>query len=123
VFGGKPALVGADKSVAGLAPFNGFVVPGAVVLIFSQALGNRVQPVCETAAMEIAHAYGLDHELTCKDPMGYLGGCGARWFRDQDFKCGEHKARMCADGLPTQNSVRRLGAALGFKKGKPAAGH
>jgi hypothetical protein len=118
VFGGKPSLLGADKKVAGLAPFNGGIVPDAVVLVFTQALGNRAQSVCEVAAMEIAHVYGLDHELTCKDPMGYKTGCGARWFRDEDFPCGEQAARECADGHLMQNSVQRLGAALGFKDGR-----
>jgi hypothetical protein len=66
--------------------------------------------------MEIAHTYGLDHEHTCKDPMGYLGGCGARWFQDQELRCGEHEARDCADGKPTQNSVARLRAVLGRRR-------
>jgi hypothetical protein len=117
VFGGKPSLVGADRKVAGLAPYNGDVIPDAVVMIFSHALGDDARIVCETAAMEIAHAYGLDHEYTCRDPMGYLDGCGARWFRDQAFRCGEHKARDCKDGSPTQNSVAKLGAVLGFRDG------
>jgi hypothetical protein len=115
VFGGRPTLLGADKHVAGLAPYNGLVIPDAVVLIFSAAVNNQARIVCETAAMEIAHAYGLDHEFTCKDPMGYLEGCGPRSFRDEAFPCGEKVARPCKDGSATQNSVQRLAAALGWK--------
>jgi hypothetical protein len=47
--------------------------------------------------------------------MGYLGGCGARFFQDKDYRCGEQKPRDCLGGAPTQNSVRRLGAMLGYR--------
>jgi hypothetical protein len=116
VFGGQPALLKAGKRVGGLAPFNSEAIEDPVVFIFSRALGEQTRAVCETAAMEIAHTYGLDHEHTCKDPMGYLGGCGARWFQDAEFVCGEHEKRACADGKPTQNSVARLMAVLGPRK-------
>ena len=116
VFGGAPKLLKAGKRVGGLAPFNSETIEDPVVFVFSRALSEQLRPVCETAAMEIAHTYGLDHEHTCKDPMGYLGGCGARWFQDKEYPCGEHKARACADGKPTQNSVARLTSVLGSRR-------
>jgi hypothetical protein len=114
--GGKPALVGSPARTGGLAPMiPGVVVEDPVVFVFSDALGNRVQPMCETAAMEIAHTFGLDHEYLCKDPMSYLGNCGNKTFQDKAARCGESKARVCADGLPTQNSVARLTEVLGAR--------
>ncbi len=112
--GGKPSLLGYSSRTTGLAPYAaGIVIEDPVVLVFADALGNRVRPMCETAAMEIAHAYGLDHEYLCKDPMSYLTGCGKKTFQNKDARCGEHKARDCGDGQPTQNSMRRLREVLG----------
>jgi hypothetical protein len=107
--GGKPALVGHPARTGGLAPLvPGVFIEDPVVFVFSDALKNQLQPMCETTAMEVAHAYGLDHEFLCKDPMSYLGGCGKKTFQDKESPCGEQKARVCADGRPTQNSVARL---------------
>jgi hypothetical protein len=116
VVGGTPSLVGFPKAIGGLAPYGGEPVPDAVVLVFSRALGERTRPICETAAMEIAHAYGLDHNMICKDPMSYLTGCGKKTFQDKAAPCGEKKARPCGDGSTMQNSFRRLLAVLGPKK-------
>jgi hypothetical protein len=113
VVGGTPSSVGFPKRTAGLAPYNGKPVEDAVVLIFSHTLEEQARPMCETAAMEIAHAYGLDHEHLCPDPMTYLEGCGAKRFRDEEAPCGEKKVRPCGDGRATQNSYRRLLEALG----------
>ncbi len=113
VFGGTPTLLGFGKNIGGLAPYSGEPVPDAVVLVFTRALGERVRPICETAAMEIAHTYGLDHVYLCKDPMSYLTGCGNKSFQDKPARCGERKARDCGDGQPTQNSHARLLSVLG----------
>jgi hypothetical protein len=111
--GGKPALVGHPARTGGLAPLvPGVFIEDPVVFVFSDALRNQLQSMCETTAMEVAHAYGLDHEFLCKDPMSYLSGCGKKTFQDKESPCGEQKARACADGRPTQNSVARLLAVL-----------
>ena len=125
VFGGTPSLLKAEKRVGGLAPFNGEPIEDPVVFIFTRGLKEQTRAICETAAMEVAHTYGLDHEYTCKDPMGYLGGCGARWFQEKAYPCGEHKARACADGKPTQSSVARLLSVLGARQtsANAAGGH
>jgi hypothetical protein len=118
VVGGKPSDIGMKDShhVSGLAPFNGSVIPRAVVFGFSATTNNDVRQTCETIAMEVAHAYGLDHEYLCKDVMTYLSGCGAKSFVDQDAPCGESKKRTCEGGGKTQNSYRRLIEVLGAKR-------
>ena len=118
VIGGKPADIGVTDGhhVSGLAPFNGSVIPRAVVFGFSATVGNDPRAVCETVAMEVAHAYGLDHEYLCKDVMTYLRGCGAKTFVDADAPCGESKKRACEGGAATQNSFRRLVEVLGARR-------
>jgi hypothetical protein len=114
VVGGKPADIGAkNKRISGLAPFSGGLIPRAVVFAFAATQGHKPQPVCETIAMEVAHAYGLDHQYLCSDVMSYLRPCGKRSFVDKDARCGEEKARPCAGGAAIQNSHRRLLAVLG----------
>jgi hypothetical protein len=118
VVGGKPTDIGMKNShhVSGLAPFNGEVIPRAIVFAFSATSNNDVRGTCETIAMEVAHAYGLDHEYLCKDVMTYLNGCGTKSFVDADAPCGESKKRSCEGGAPTQNSYRRLVQVLGAAK-------
>jgi hypothetical protein len=113
--GGKPADIGMKDGhhVAGLAPFHGGVIPRAIVFAFAATNKNDVQATCETIGMEVAHAYGLDHEYLCKDVMTYLGNCGKKTFVDADAPCGESKKRACEGGAPTQNSYRRLVQVLG----------
>lgn len=115
--GGVPRDIGIkNHDITGLAPFNGGVIPRAVVYAFAARSGNDVRAVCETVAMEVAHAYGLDHEYLCKDNMTYLPRCGSRSFVDADAPCGEAKKRPCEGGATTQNSYRRLAAVLGARQ-------
>jgi hypothetical protein len=116
--GGKPADIGMKDGhhVAGLAPFHGGVIPRAVVFAFAATTRNDVQATCETIGMEVAHAYGLDHEYLCKDVMTYLQSCGKKTFVNADAACGEAKKRACEGGAPTQNSYRRLADVLGVSK-------
>jgi hypothetical protein len=117
VVGGTPVDIGIKGShhVSGLAPFNGAVIPRAIVFGFSGTTKNDVRQTCETIAMEVAHAYGLDHEFLCKDVMTYLTGCGPKSFVDADAPCGESKKRTCEGGGKTQNSYRRLVDVLGAR--------
>jgi hypothetical protein len=122
--GGRPQDLGAAEGAhagdehghshaTGLAPFNGEAIADAIVFVFSRTLREETRATCETAAMEIAHAYGLDHARSCKDLMTYMRPCGARSFTDQAIPCGEHEERPCKGGAPTQNSHRSLLTALG----------
>jgi hypothetical protein len=113
VVGGRPKDVGHPHRVGGLAPFNGDVVPGAVVFAFADELRNNTRATCEVIAMEVGHAFGLDHEYACPDVMTYLQGCGQKAFRDLDAKCGESAPRTCHGGAGTQNSFRHLMEVLG----------
>jgi MYXO-CTERM domain-containing protein len=73
--------------------------------------------ICEIMAQEIAHSYGLDHELLASDPMTYLPYVGNRRFRDETAACGEKAARPCGINGNTcranQNSVALLRERLG----------
>lgn len=78
-------------------------------MVFSRAMKEPTRTVCETAAMEIAHAYRLDHARDCRDLMTYLPRCNARrTFVDQSVPCGEHENRVCGNGKPQQNSHATL---------------
>ena len=115
VVGGRPRDVGHPHRVGGLAPFNGDVVPSAVVFAFADELRNSTRATCEVIAMEVAHAFGLDHAHACPDVMTYLQGCGKKAFRDFEAPCGESKPRPCHGGAATQNSYRRLIEVLGAR--------
>jgi hypothetical protein len=119
-FGGTPGQVGLPNGVGGVAPIDNFscnIIPRAVVYIFSDVLGGSAQLNCEVAAQEIAHAFSLDHEFLCQDPMTYLSGCGDKTFQDTNAQCGEFEPRQCNCGRGAQNSVAimldKLGAAGG----------
>jgi hypothetical protein len=115
--GGKPIDIGVTNDrVSGLAPFNGNVIPRAVVFAFSAASQHDVTTTCDTIGMEVAHAYGLDHAYLCKDVMTYLKPCGKKRFVDADVPCGENKKRTCEGGKPTQNSYRQLLEILGARR-------
>jgi MYXO-CTERM domain-containing protein len=120
-FGGTPGQLGLPNGVGGVAPIDNFscrIIPRAVVYIFSDVLGNSTQLNCEVAAQEIAHAFSLDHELLCQDPMTYLSGCGAKTFQDIDAQCGEFEPRQCNCGRARHNSVQLMLQKLG-----PAGGN
>jgi hypothetical protein len=84
------------------------VVENAIVMIFTAPIGGDTQFICETAAMEIAHAFALDHEYLCQDPMTYLDNCGPKTFQDKTVQCGEFSPRACPCNKATQNSVQML---------------
>jgi MYXO-CTERM domain-containing protein len=120
VFGGTPTHLGMGPRVAGVAPFSSSCRPiqNAIVFAFTEILPDDPQIVCEVMAQEIAHAFGLDHELLPADPMTYLPFSDARSFQDEHAECGESSARPCGvPGYPacraTQNSVAVLYEQLG----------
>jgi MYXO-CTERM domain-containing protein len=120
VVGGYPQQIGLPNGVGGVAPIDTFscnIISDAIVYIFSGALPNNAQLLCEIAAQEIAHALSLDHELLCEDPLTYLDGCGDKSFQDINAQCGEYSARQCDCGRPSQNSVQILYDKLGPSDG------
>lgn len=113
VVGGTPDQAGMPNGVGGVAPFSCGLIPSGVVYAFSDVYGNDFQGVCETVAQEVAHAFGLDHEFLCEDPMTYLGGCGAKSFQDVYAECGEFEPRACQCEGTSQNSVQSMLQSLG----------
>ncbi|MCK6546223.1 Ig-like domain-containing protein [Myxococcota bacterium] len=122
VIGGRPGQLGLPNGVGGVAPIDSFncsIIPNAIVFTFAEVVGNAPQESCEIAAQEIAHAFSLDHEYYCPDPMTYLSGCGDKTFRDYDAQCGEYSPRACNCNRARQNSVQTLIQKLGTNTGQP----
>ncbi|HEY5922493.1 MAG TPA: Ig-like domain-containing protein [Kofleriaceae bacterium] len=119
VFGGSPTQVGMPNNVAGVSPFtlDCVVIENSVVFTFTGAFTFTPREACEIMAQEVAHSYGLDHELLAADPMTYLPYTGNRSFQDTAAQCGESTARVCGINgstcRQTQNSVALLRERLG----------
>ena len=119
VFGGHPADVGLPENVAGISPFTTdcSTIESSVVFTFTDVLPDDARLMCEVMAQEIAHSYGLDHQMLAADPMSYLDHDGDRTFQDEPSFCGEFELRTCGIGgntcRATQNSVALLSERLG----------
>lgn len=118
MFGGKPSDIFDDPNgdydnTIGLAPFDCGEIPNAIVYVFNQ--GADVNKNCWTAAQEIAHAFGLEHEFLQKDPLTYLDGDLPKRFRDVSAPCGEYASGTpaCRCGSQMQNSYRDILALFG----------
>ncbi|HSD88081.1 MAG TPA: Ig-like domain-containing protein [Kofleriaceae bacterium] len=120
VFGGSPQNVGMQSGVGGVSPFTDDcgIIENSIVFTFTNVFPDDAQTVCEVMAQEIAHSYGLDHEMLASDPMTYLDYSGKRTFKDQTVSCGEYSNRACGIGgtacRPNQNSVQLLNQRLGL---------
>jgi MYXO-CTERM domain-containing protein len=119
MFARSPADVGITDNIGGVSPFtaNCSVIENSIVFVFTDNLAKKPRLICEVMSQEIAHSYGLDHELVASDPMSYLPYKGNRAFQDEVAPCGESTARACgASGMTcrdNQNSVALLRARLG----------
>jgi hypothetical protein len=125
VFGGHPADVGLPDNVAGVSPFTTdcAVIERSIVFTFTDVMDDDARTMCEVMAQEIAHSYGLDHELLPEDPMTYLEYAGERTFQDEMAACGEFGGRMCGVGgsvcRERQNSHALLTERLGRNPSLP----
>ncbi len=117
VVGGTPDQAGMPFGVGGVAPFTCGLIPNAIVYAFADVYGNDTQGICETVAQEVSHAFGLDHEFLCQDPMTYLTDCGPKTFQDQAASCGEYEPRQCSCGGASQNSVQSILQVIGASDG------
>ncbi len=99
----------AGFSADGVAPAVCGIANNAITFNFANQM-NSVDRMCWTVAQETAHAFGLDHEYLCSDPMTYRNDCsGTKFFQDVDAPCGEGGPRSCScTGFSTQNSFRRI---------------
>ncbi|CAN5920457.1 hypothetical protein BH11MYX3_BH11MYX3_18070 [soil metagenome] len=123
VFGGSPGQLGMPNGVAGVSPFTSdcSVIENSIVFTFTNVIPADARLACEIMAQEVAHSYGLDHELLASDPMTYLDYTGNRTFKNQTASCGEDVTRPCGINGSTcranQNSVALLTERLGAKSG------
>ncbi|MDQ3367817.1 MAG: Ig-like domain-containing protein [Myxococcota bacterium] len=113
--GGFPSELRNDISNAGgVAPFACEEIPNAISFTFD-VYGPDADSLCWTASQEIAHAFGLEHELDNRDPMTYLSGPLPKRFQAVDAQCGEGTPRPCeCTGRPTQNSYEMILAMFGM---------
>ena len=123
VFGGSPGQLGMPSGVAGVSPFTNDcgIIDNSIVFTFTNVIPADARLACEIMAQEVAHSYGLDHELLAADPMTYLPYTGNRSFQNQAVSCGEDVTRPCGINGSTcranQNSVALLTERLGMKSG------
>lgn len=108
------------NGVGGLGPLAGdcSVVEGGMAFAFTSLLPQDGQYLCAVMGQEIAHAYGLDHEMLAADIMSYLSYNGKKTFVNQTVSCGEFEARPCGWAAnqscrPNQNSFELLRERLG----------
>ena len=127
VFGGSPTQLGLPTNVAGVSPFTTDcqIIENSIVFTFTNVIPADARLACEIMAQEVAHSYGLDHELLASDPMTYLDYTGNRSFKNQTASCGEDVTRPCGINGSTcranQNSVALLTERLGAKTGDTVA--
>jgi len=128
LFGGDPSYVGLPENVAGVSPFTTdcSIIENSIVFTFTDVLPDDPRVMCEVMAQEIAHSFGLDHEMLPSDPMTYLDYTGDRSFQDEMASCGEYDDRMCGINgsvcRDRQNSVLMLESRLGRRgaEGEPS---
>lgn len=117
VVGGNPWEIGMGSGVGGVSPFICGVIERSIVFTFADLYNEDTswyaQTICEVTAQEVAHSFGLEHEMNCLDPMTYLDDCGDKSFQDEAAACGEYEPRQCSCGGSTQNSVQMMLEAIG----------
>jgi hypothetical protein len=127
-FGGHPNDVGLPDNVLGVSPFTTdcSIIERSIVFTFTDVMEDDPQMMCEVMSQEIAHSFGLDHEMLAEDPMTYLPYFGNRSFQNEMASCGEYGQRMCGISgsvcRQQQNSVALLTARLGANPNAPAPG-
>lgn len=112
---GGPGVMGFPNGVGGVAPFTCGQIPNAITFTFAAVYGGDVDQMVATIGQEAAHAWGLEHLLSCNDPMTYLnspfsdeGSCWPKSFQNKDSQCGEYNPRSCDCGGNTQNSDQHI---------------
>lgn len=114
IVAGRSSEIGGGSNIGGIAPFSCGVINNAITFNFANAsfYADGIDGICETVGQETAHAFGLEHEFLCTDPMTYLPSCGQKWFQDQNASCGEYEPKAC-QCRSNQNSHRLLEGHFG----------
>lgn len=115
ILSGTAQEAGYPPDVRGIGPLSADCSPldNAISLTFAGSIGPEIRELCETAAQEIGHAFGLDHVYDCRDVMTHLPSCGLQYFRDRGFPCGELFARECRCGGNRQNAHQKFTELFG----------
>lgn len=127
IVAGSPQEVGMQSGVAGVSPYycgsNGMatLINDTITYSFANILGADVAEICWTVSQEVAHSFGLDHQMLNSDPMTYLtNGPQYKRFQNQAANCGEYSARRCDNRCPgssnnptQQNSYQKIMGIFG----------
>ena len=101
------------RATYGIAPFSCEPFPNSINFTFPETIGNDPRVIADTVAQEVAHTFGLDHLLDCRDPMTYLDDCGPKSFQNAKLECGEYEPRECDCGGYTQNPYKYMTRTFG----------
>ncbi len=114
---GTPTQLGFSNGVAGVSPFTCGVINNSITFTFANLDPNNLLDLCWTATHEIAHSFGLSHEMHCPDSMTYLTGCGFKRYTDVLAVIGTQGAcqpfQECQCGPTQQNAHQSMLGALG----------
>ncbi len=125
IVAGLAGDLGLDPLIGGIAPAGCAPLNNVISFSFANSPaypnGDPLK-ICWTVAQESAHSYGLpNHVFHCSDPMTYLdGGCGKKFFRNNNFPCGEFQLADCNCSGLTQNSHVELKGVFGVGTMPPA---
>jgi len=125
IVAGSPGEAGFPSGVGGVSPWdpqNCSIIQNSITYTFANIYGPDVIDICWTAAQEVAHSFGLDHEYLQNDPMTYLPGStlpgGFKRFQNQTAQCGENQPRQC-ECTSTQNSYAMITGIFGSAAPSP----
>ena len=111
---GRPTEIGMANNVGGVAPFTCGYIPNSISYAFANIYGGDVDELCAVIGQEVAHTWGLEHEMLASDPMTYLDFNGRRRFQNQAANIGEFSPRRSDCGnATTQNSHAEITSVFG----------
>jgi hypothetical protein len=119
---GSPDQIGQGSGTLGYSPMANDCSPQRNWISFSFANIHGPDPVielCATVSHETGHVYGLDHTLTCRDPMSYSMGCGQKHFLNLEMECGTDSPRECQCTGDSLNTHHTLLEAVGIGEPSP----
>ncbi|MBK8287089.1 MAG: hypothetical protein IPK97_20725 [Ahniella sp.] len=117
VIAGLPSQIGMGSGVSGVSPFSCGEIPRTITFTFGNLFPEDVLELCWTATHEIAHSFGLEHEMYCPDSMTYQPDCGFKRYTDVLADVGTAgqclPANECQCGRSQQNAHQMMLGAVG----------